>query len=64
MSQGNVRLKIGVMWVDQQFSVDGLAMDQWMTVQVIGWAFGMLLRRHLPTEKAVEVFGQEADCLC
>eukprot|EP00438_Fugacium_kawagutii_P018064 Skav221809 [mRNA] locus=scaffold2435:144245:147888:- [translate_table: standard] len=28
--------------------------------KVIGWALGMLLRRHLPTERAVEVFSQEA----
>lgn len=31
--------------------------------QVIGWALGMLLRRHLPTEKAVEVFSQEVPVL-
>lgn len=33
--------------------------DEPRECEVIGWAFGMLLRRHLPTEKAVEVFGQE-----
>ncbi|CAK9018847.1 unnamed protein product, partial [Durusdinium trenchii] len=27
--------------------------------EVIGWALGMLLRRHLPTEKAVEVFNEQ-----